>query len=331
MNLRLIRIIFWGNLFVSLFSVLVVLVSRFVADIYFIELFASFLPTIEVLSFAMVLATGTAVFYSLKEKISLVRLVLFVSLGCWLISFLVSLLVVGSFFYGGGYATNEGGDTMKVLFYNKLYTNDDNYEIKKKILERNADIVGLAEVTNRDFEALSDKSYPYRYITDCVCVFGGAQNAIFSKYPILKADLVVFGKDSGLVLKAEVLISGKIVHLLVVHPHSPVSQYDVEMRAQDLGFLAGIMNNYKPSDVVVVMGDFNTPPWSLTYSDFAQRFEGKFINTALGKGVNFTWGKFLFQTQIDHFFVSKQVLVKSFRVLGNYGSDHRMIEVDVVF
>jgi endonuclease/exonuclease/phosphatase (EEP) superfamily protein YafD len=331
MNLKYIRVIFWGNFFLSLVAVFVIAVSRLVGDVFVVELFASFFPTIFLLSFVMFLATVVAGISSYKRNFKWILGCLSVSLVCWLVCLVVTGGVVGGFWFQTVEKnSNNTENSLKVVFLNKLYTNGNTSLIKEAIIKSGADVVGMAEVTKNDFKLLQNSRYPYSYLTDCVCVFGGAQNAIFSKYPLEDVGLKVFGNDSGLILVANVKKQDRLVRVFVVHPHSPVSQYDVEMRAQDLGYISGLVR--LAGDVpVVVMGDFNTPPWSLTYSEFTKRLGSNFLNTSSGMGVNFTWGKFLFQTQIDHIFVSKSIKVVDFKVLEDYGSDHNMIEASVMF
>lgn len=66
------------------------------------------------------------------------------------------------------------------------------------------------------------------------------------------------------------------------------------------------------NDKVVVIGDFNTSPWSFFYRNFAQGFSGEFVNITRYFPILFTWRNLslpLFWSHIDHIFANKEILL----------------------
>jgi len=80
------------------------------------------------------------------------------------------------------------------------------------------------------------------------------------------------------------------------------------------------------NDKVVLIGDFNTTPWSPRYWRFAEVFSGDFVNVTRSFPILFTRRLVplpLFWAHIDHLFVNKEVRIKDLHVVTVPGSDHR--------
>src|SRR5690606_3194827 len=93
------------------------------------------------------------------------------------------------------------------------------------------------------------------------------------------------------------------------------------------------LNEDPEADAQILMGDFNTSPFSEAYARIRKLTKLRPIGE--GRGFNPTWGLRLprepilpwFGVQIDHIFVSDNLAVKKYSTgLGRDGADHRWIK-----
>jgi endonuclease/exonuclease/phosphatase (EEP) superfamily protein YafD len=125
-------------------------------------------------------------------------------------------------------------------------------------------------------------------------------------------------------------------YFYVVHTSAPVSNYNFQMRNEQLkklkdDFLVQAEERAENAPVILV-GDFNLSPWSAFYAQFERDMEGKLKNVFRNHLPNFTrsaWGQKVLKVHIDHVFVSSGVKVGDFVVNDLPGSDHRAVSFDV--
>jgi endonuclease/exonuclease/phosphatase (EEP) superfamily protein YafD len=92
--------------------------------------------------------------------------------------------------------------------------------------------------------------------------------------------------------------------------------------------LAGYLNSMRQRPLIV-MGDFNTTPWSKAYWQFSRRLGRSFYNPAKGKGLKLSWIFFgLFGAHIDHIIVNRLIRTKEIVLDESLGSDHRLVYAD---
>lgn len=213
-------------------------------------------------------------------------------------------------------ASDAGVQSVKVAFFNKLFSNKDYKEIDKTLNTIKPDIIGFSEMKLADKSKIASLS-TYR------CSLSknardGATISLFSKYPCQINNEF----DSTYVLSATMQMHGKTHKVFVIHPVPPSTQAWVTERNNELGYLADYVATL-PENEVIIMGDFNVSPWSRAFSQISSLAQIK--NVARGMGIYSTWhGPFL-RTQIDHIFVPMTATVESFDTIRVKGSDHNLI------
>lgn len=312
----------------ALIYLLIFILSNFLQNILILEIIVSFLPYLLVLNLVLIICI---LFISSKNqniplwmsKLSLFILIIFASTTAYF-GFKV---IRFSYSPTSSVSGSQDSDTMKIGFFNKLYNNKNYEEISRKIEDLNPDIMGFAELTLQDRASLEVlKKFPYSYVTDCKCDFTDIEVALYSNYPLEDVHLLD-GKMSP-ILSARIKKDSKQYRFFVIHPPAPISTYDLQLRNEALKVFASEAKAIK-EESIVLMGDFNTSPWSPSYISFLNN-SPQLKDAAEGKGINFTWGVSILRTQIDHILVSRETKVKTFKVEGRYGSDHNMIVAEII-
>lgn len=194
--------------------------------------------------------------------------------------------------------------------------------IEQSIERENPDILFLSEVTQEMMvELRSHLDYPHDYRTT------GSNNALFSRYPILSATTDDFGvKTRGRTfnLVATLDIDNEPVTLIGVHPPVPILRNFFHIRNHQLDAL--IQASQELEGKLIVLGDFNTTPWSPYFERFEQ--QSQLQNAGRGQWIWATW--YFNQTlttryikiPIDH------IMTRGFKPLKTWtgmtgGSDHK--------
>ena len=224
---------------------------------------------------------------------------------CWLIRArrwslrLLPLLFIGLLLYGPRWvprSTVAASDaTLKLVTFNVLPINPDLENITHWLETTDADLVLLQELgeTNGDvlFENLHE-TYPYYE------VLLGAQNVLFSRYPVIESDLVNLG--FWVVNRHVVEIGGQMLAIYNIHMPMPVyeqrrvllptsngllnlmQRYDEAYRNQQIRTLLDIIQQEKLP--YIVAGDFNTSDNALIYDEMAAVMRDAYRETNVGWG-----------------------------------------------
>lgn len=301
-----------------------ILISTLVA-IYPLELNVSLLPYLLMISaFLFVLEIMSIKVYELGKKVGIV-LVLF-SLLCLIYPsyiFVNQVLISPS-------VNVAGKNTLKITFQNKYYINPNIEGITKQAKELDPDIIGFAEVNEiSEYKKYLDK-YPYVFNTKLETLMGVV---LFSKYELKDSEAMNASKDGDMnhspYIKTKVVMPDKSeVTLLMVHLIAPIGSNFTKLKGDALEILNTEAN--KVDGKVIVIGDFNTTPYSPQISNL--RNSSKFYSASKGKGLLDTWeGPSFLKFQIDHAFVSNSMKVDKFEVKDTLGSDHHMIFLETSF
>lgn len=152
------------------------------------------------------------------------------------------------------------------------------------IRESGADIVTLQEVSQEAealFAAELGDSYPYR----AAALAGGRYNGqiILSRYPILEEKAWY---PERRLLRAVMDVNGIPVTVYNAHPTSPGStQMNTTQRSADITFL--LEQAAAETNPTLLMGDFNSEPWSEDYSRVAAVFGDAFAVVGEGGGLTY--------------------------------------------
>lgn len=301
-----------------------ILISTLVA-IYPLELYVSLLPYLLMISaFLFVLELMSIKVYELGKKVGMV-LILF-SLLCLIYPsyiFVNQVLISPS-------VNVESKNTLKITFQNKYYINPNIDGLTKQAKELDPDIIGFAEVNDiSEYKKYLDK-YPYVFNTKLESLMGVV---LFSKYELKESEALNASKDGDMnhspYIKTKVVMPDKSeVTLLMVHLIAPIGSNFTKLKGDALEILNTEAN--KVEGKVIVIGDFNTTPYSPQISGL--RNSSQFYSASKGKGLLDTWeGPSFLKFQIDHAFVSNNMKVDKFEVKDTVGSDHYMIYLETSF
>jgi endonuclease/exonuclease/phosphatase (EEP) superfamily protein YafD len=221
-------------------------------------------------------------------------------------------------------ADEPGAPGIKLLVSNVYFRNYQHKELIRLVHEERPDMIGLVEVTShwlRKLDALHAE-YPYRVAVPDE-VYAGV--ALFSRWPLSDARVLVLGDTHLPAVAATLQAPGGPVEVVVVHPSSPVSQENFELRNRQLRALADYART--AARPLVVAGDFNVTMWNRHYQPLAD--VGGLHNAREGHGVDATWpAGWPLGVPIDHVLASDDVQLRNFRVLRAIGSDHRPIAAE---
>jgi endonuclease/exonuclease/phosphatase (EEP) superfamily protein YafD len=118
--------------------------------------------------------------------------------------------------------------------------------------------------------------------------------------------------------------------VLGVHPISPLGAKRSQMRDAELRAIAEFVASRQP-ERFVVMGDFNTTPWSVRFSEFLDR--SRLSDAPAGRGLAATWlsKNPLLGLPIDHILVGRDIQVLDQEVGADIGAEHYPISAQLAF
>lgn len=186
-------------------------------------------------------------------------------------------------------------------------------------------------------------------------VIKGKGAAIWTKYPIAKSGYVDFGTITNSCLWADIALAADTIRVYSAHFYSNrISKESEAMLAgensdnrETLNSLGSILQKYKIANQkrsvqvalvkkhiekspypVLLMGDFNDPPSSYTYSTLSFGMKDAFIER--GVGVSSTYAGPIPLLRIDYILASKDFVVLDYQLLKEPYSDHYPVLSKVV-
>jgi endonuclease/exonuclease/phosphatase (EEP) superfamily protein YafD len=232
-------------------------------------------------------------------------------------------------------STGQADPFMKVMFSNVWNYNQRYEDVLNEVRTEKPDIASFAEVSPvwvQQLDRLKD-ILPYR--TDY-----RSGTIIYSKISL--ADTEVINQSSlffETVIIRNLAQNGRKFTLVATHPPSPPSRDLFRLRNDHLEKLGLYLE--KSQDNLIVMGDFNTSPWSPYYRQFVDRT--RLTNARQGFGLYPTWSKLrvrnmpellqpFLSVPIDHIFTrSGNMKLRSigFHTGHDVGSDHLPIVAEI--
>ncbi len=289
------------------------------------------------------------------------------------------ILAVFSFHFPSQFSIVKKPNTLRIFHWNvegwdsyyeyKGYNEKSDYsEMMKLINTQNADILCFEEYadkenladTNSTASAIKRMGYPFYSFaeTDADSHYNSKGVIIFSKYPIINADTINYGKHA----QAEHLIyidikrGRKIFRIFTTHlqsvrfEHSDYESLSKLKHAKDPGYRdsrtivsklkKGYEYRYQQAQIVkkqieespypvILTGDFNDVPNSNTYFTIKGKLQDSFLQKGSFIGRTF---RFISPTlRIDYILADKTFKVNQFRVIHVPYSDHYPIESDLQF
>lgn len=216
---------------------------------------------------------------------------------------------------------------LRIVGYNIWARNDDRADVLRFLREADPDIAVCCEVRPemaRRFSTGLRDLFPHQ----AHAVRKPGQGiVVLSKHPLLSSEVGELS-DGALVANVVVSYRGEGIRVLGAHPFSPVSVRRWNIRNRQLSELAALAK--RMTEPTIVIGDFNTTPWSYFFDRFAS--QSCLRDTQRGIGFARTWprGNPFLQMPIDHAFVSDHWLVKARQAGRATSSDHLPLVVDLV-
>jgi endonuclease/exonuclease/phosphatase (EEP) superfamily protein YafD len=235
------------------------------------------------------------------------------------------------------------GPRLKVVSANVYYHAADHRRTLEALMASDADIIGLVELTPdwvRDLAPLIAR-YPYR--VDCFGADIYCEHMLLSKLPVVKPHAGRVWRTTPIVAGGEILWNGRPITVYVTHLIWPLgtdeeSGYSTDQRRA--GYLPGLPRNRQagqaanlarflntlPEDVVL-MGDFNSAPWSRVQRAF--RDKTGLDNRA---GWDFTWPSTLpwpLRLPIDHVLARGHLVVTKVAAGAETDSDHLPVTAEI--
>jgi len=224
----------------------------------------------------------------------------------------------------GARAEEPATPAVKLFVSNVYYRNFQRKKLIRLVEEEQPDVIGLVEVTSgwlRRLAVLHDR-YPYRFELPDEAYAG---IALYSRLPLSGARVLEVGDSHLAAVEATLAAPGGPVRILIVHPSSPVTQYNFELRNRQLRELAEYVR--AAPHPLVVAGDFNLTMWNRHYRPLVD--VAALHNAREGQGIAATWpAGWPLGVPIDHVLATGDVQLRNFRVLRTIGSDHLPIAAE---
>lgn len=225
--------------------------------------------------------------------------------------------------YLGSPAPATGSELFTVVSFNV----DQRASIRDRALDWigtvDADVVVLTEVTE-DWMRSSQAAEPYHYLNDIPI------DRTFGITVLARDDLevevmrITQVRDS--VAKINASIGDQPIVIYAVQPRSSANETDAELHREYFTEVASMARS--ETDPTVVVGDFQSSPWSHTFRSLLS--DAQLVDSLTGFGIQTTWPAdrwTFFRLPFDHLVHSEELTTVD-RYLGpTFGTEHRPIVV----
>jgi endonuclease/exonuclease/phosphatase (EEP) superfamily protein YafD len=214
----------------------------------------------------------------------------------------------------------DSGRVVRVMSFNTWLVNDDWQAIAAEIRREDPDVVALIEFGGEKAEALASLSAVYPFRSECAQVMY-CHLAVLSKFPFESAETKIQWRGPPqIVVRFGPELSG--LTLVGIHsirpPHFASQLLQMNALARQLRQIGGTQ---------IVLGDFNSTPFSRMLSEFLKR-SGLERLTYLPSWPS-RFGS-LPQIAIDHIFLSRDLSPAGAARIGeSAGSDHYPVIADI--
>ena len=229
-------------------------------------------------------------------------------------------------------------EQLTVASFNSLVSNVPSEEKLRWLMDTHADLLCVVECNTPWLAALKQAREDGQLVwPHCIAQAhddAAIGIAILSRYPLEQAQILQLPGARNLHAVATVQTPGGPVRVLAVHPMSPVSIRCVNMRNEELAWLAGMCAD--SSVPTVVMGDFNETPYGRAFAQFVDATG--YVSARSAGGVCPTWPGQLAREHvpmlagipIDHVLMSAHFAPVQMRVGPYLGSDHLPVVAELV-
>jgi len=221
---------------------------------------------------------------------------------------------------------------LNIAQLNLSYNNPNINALLPILGNKKFDVLVIQEASDKEYENIKQLAdyYPYSLgISGIEATPSGI--AIFSRYQITEKNIYDQGYKSGHILEVLLQIPGAAtpIQVYALHPGSPRTEKLWRLRDQTLTTIAQRISQ-SPFANKIVIGDFNSSPWSSGFINFKKTSQLK--NSAQGFGYIPSWSysqkpvlSLLSSVYIDHTFVSEPFEVINKQSQPIQGSDHQLL------
>jgi endonuclease/exonuclease/phosphatase (EEP) superfamily protein YafD len=243
-------------------------------------------------------------------------------------------------------ASDAASGGLKVVSVNLWYRNDSYEPAVNYLMRTDADVIGLVELTPQWLTALKPLLERYPYRADCMESTPPCEIMLFSKRPFTKSFAGRIDGKRPSIVWGQIDFAGRTITVAETHlswpllPSTDNTQATVAgtMQPEPLIGTDPLVQSQQGSAIaqylsgltedLVLMGDFNSVPWSTTHKAFRAATglhnEGPMVETWPA------WGPFWMRLPIDHIFVRGALERRNFRRGPYVGSDHLPVEAEIV-
>lgn len=232
---------------------------------------------------------------------------------------------------------------LKIVSANVYYYAADHQRTLDMLMASDADIIGLVEMTPDWKRALAPLIAKYPYHVDCFDTDSFCEHMLLSKLPIVKPYAGRVWRTTPIIAGGEIMWNGRPITVYATHliwPLATDEESGYSTDSQRAGYLPGLPENRQagqaanlakflnslPQDVIV-MGDFNSAPWSRLQREF--RTATGLDNAA---GWDFTWPSsfpWMLRLPLDHVLTRGHLVVTQFAAGPETDSDHRPVIAEI--
>lgn len=218
---------------------------------------------------------------------------------------------------------------VRILTANVRMSNREYDQTIQAIREKAPDIVLIIEPDSLWASALAGikEVYPYTIEEPLANTYG---MCLYSRLPLHNPRVNYIIKKGVPSMHASVeLPSGEQVDLYAVHPMPPVPGTDSDERDAELLVIGKTIKASGKSAIVI--GDLNDVAWSHTTRQF-QRIS-RMLDPRVGRGFYNTYNAFIpvFRFPLDHIFHTAHFQLMELKRLGNIGSDHFPMLIELAY
>lgn len=242
----------------------------------------------------------------------------------------VNLAVVAPLYLGSPGTASGGVPPIRVVSFNLLSTNEEYNEVIEYIRSTDADLVLLHEASRPWEVALESAGLDYEIIR------ARSEDLIFGTLVLARDEIEAtsfgFAATEPRAIDMDYRPDGWPVSLqiLSVHPLAPTNEERAGLRNAQTGFAREWAVEQEGPRVVV--GDFNSTPWSAPFRDLVRGAD--LSNSQIGYGLQPSFPADslpLLRVPIDHLVHGSDIVVIDRRLGPSMGSDHFPLIVDLTY
>lgn len=242
---------------------------------------------------------------------------------------LVNLVVVLPLYIGSPADARVGGDSIRVMNFNLLSTNQQYSEVIDYIRAVDPDLVMLHEASRPWEVAIESSELDYEIIRP------RSENLIFGTLVLVRGEDVTavshgFAATAPRAVVLDYTPHGWEVPLSVLgtHPLAPTDEERADLRDAQLAF-AGEWAA-EQNGAFMIVGDFNATPWSWPFRRLRDTADLRSSQKGFGLQPSFpSTSNLLLRVPIDHLLHSEAIEVTARQLGPALGSDHFPLVVDL--